>query len=197
MRKSRRRRAPKRAKARKSYAVRMVANPAPRRRRRRVASSTSKRRLGRRRNPSKMRVGAAQILTGAAGAVGGVLALSFLLPRVIDMNKNPYLYLAAGAGVGVLGGMAVGKMSSSAGIGFGAGSVAALATPYVAQLIAPALPSAPTATAGYLYPTGAVEIPTGAVEIPMGAVEIPTGGMYDVDGDGMIAMDDDYAYDDA
>jgi hypothetical protein len=44
--------------------------------------------------------------------------------------------------------------------------------------------------------TGAVEIPTGAVEIPMGAVEIPTGGMYDVDGDGMVAIEDGYDYGD-
>lgn len=193
MRKTRRRRPAKRARARKSYSVRMVSNP-PRRRRRRVGS-TSKRRIGRRRNPSKMKVGGGQILAGALGAVGGVLALGFLLPRVIDKDKNPYLYLGAGAAAGILGGMAVGKMNSAAGIGVGAGTVAALALPYVSSMVAPALPAAPTA--GYLYPTGAVEIPTGAVEIPMGAVEIPTGAMYDVDGDGMVAMDDGYDYDDA
>lgn len=138
----------------------------------------------------------AQVLTGALGAVGGVLATGMILPRVIDMQKNPYLYLAAGAGIGLVGGTALGKMSPAAGIGLGAGVIGALATPYISALVAPALPAAPTTTAGYLSEMGAVEIPTGAVEIPMGAVEIPTGGMYDVDGDGMVAMDDGYSYDD-
>ena len=187
MRKARRR-STKRARARKSYSVRMVSNPAPRRRRR---SHTRAHAIKRRRNPGKGgKVSLGQILTGAAGAVGGVLALGFILPRVLDPKKNPYLYLGAGAALGVAGGMIVGKMNTAAGVGVGAGSVAALALPYVSAMVAPALPEAPVATAGYLYPTG-------AVEIPMGAVEIPTAGMYDVDGDGMVAMDDGYQYDDA
>ena len=136
-----------------------------------------------------------QVLTGALGAVGGVLAVSFVLPRVIDMQKNPYLYLAAGAGLGLVGGTMVGKMSPAAGIGLGAGVIGGIAAPLVGQLVAPALPSAPT-SGYYLSEMGAVEIPTGAVEIPMGAVEIPTGGMYDVDGDGMVAIEDGYSYDD-
>lgn len=185
MRKARsRRRSTKRAKARKSYSVRMVSNPSPRRRRARRAHSKP---IRRRRNASRGKVTAAQILTGALGAVGGILAVGFVLPRVIDMNKNPYLYLGAGAALGVGGGMALGRMSAAAGIGMGAGVAAALATPYVSAIVSPALPSAPTA--GYLMPTG-------AVEIPMGAVEIPTGAMYDVDGDGMVALDDGYDYGD-
>jgi len=191
MRKSRTRR--RRAKSRKSHSVRIVSNPSPRRRRRHAAHA---RPIRRRRNPSKHKITAGQVLTGAVGAVGGILALGFILPRVIDMQKNPYLYLAAGAGLGVVGGMAVGRMNPAAGIGLGAGAVAALAAPYAPALVAPALPSAPSTTAGYLSSMGAVEIPTGAVEIPMGAVEIPTGSMYDVDGDGMVAIDDGYNYDD-
>lgn len=194
MRKARsRRRSTKRAKARKSYSVRMVSNPSPRRRRR--AHRAHAKPIRRRRNASRGKVTAAQILTGALGAVGGILAVGFVLPRVIDMNKNPYLYLGAGAALGIGGGMALGRMSPAAGIGMGAGIAGALALPYVSAIVAPALPSAPT-TAGYLMTTGAVEIPSGAVEIPMGAVEIPTGGMYDVDGDGMVALDDGYDYGD-
>lgn len=172
----------------------MVSNPSPRRRRR--AHRVHAKPIRRRRNASRSKISAAQVLTGALGAVGGILAVGMVLPRVIDMNKNPYLYLGAGAALGIGGGMALGRMSPAAGIGLGAGVVASLATPYVSTLVAPALPAAPTTTAGYLMSTGAVEIPTGAVEIPMGAVEIPTGGMYDVDGDGMVAVDDGYAYDD-
>lgn len=136
-----------------------------------------------------------QVLTGALGAVGGILAVGFVLPRVIDMQKNPYLYLAAGAGLGVLGGTAVGKMNPAAGIGLGAGVITSMSLPYISAVVSPALPAAPT-SGYYLSEMGAVEIPTGAVEVPMGAVEIPTGGMYDVDGDGMVAIEDGYSYDD-
>jgi hypothetical protein len=171
----------------------MASNPSPRRRRARRAHAKP---IRRRRNGSRGKVTAAQILTGALGAVGGILAVGYLLPKVIDMNKNPYLYLGAGAALGVGGGLALGRMNPAAGVGLGAGVIASLATPYVSAIVAPALPEAPTTTAGYLMTTGAVEIPTGAVEIPMGAVEIPTGSMYDVDGDGMVAIDDGYDYGD-